>query len=114
MNQFKGLDLRNVPPRTAVSKRLRLRSNVSEGNLAFQLVGGWSEYKPEDVIQIIEAMQSWMDALVHWHCEHCNGINQTTPKGPATFEYKWVRCRHCKKKTPYADIFGLTDSQESV
>lgn len=103
---FQTLQLINTPPRTQAAKQLRITSNVSEGNLAISLYGGWSEYKPADVEKIINSLQSWLDALVAWECSKCLTQNHTTARTDGTFGYKWVRCFACKKKTPYTDIFG--------
>lgn len=96
------LELTNVPPRTKVPKRLILRPNPEEGNLCLDLWGRWSEYKPEEIEQIIAAMQKWLNQLGKWKCKFCGETNLTTPPN-TTNSYrltKWFRCRHCKKKTP--------------
>lgn len=92
------LTIENTPPRTSAGKRLQIRDNAPEGNMVVNLYGGWSEYKPEEVEKIILSMQEWLQELRRWVCKSCHGINRTTPH--TGYDYKFARCRHCKKKTP--------------
>jgi len=110
MNQlFSPFELTNIPPRTQSTKHLFINSSNHEGNLILTITGGWSEYKPEQVRDIIAAMQTWLDELITWTCEFCGAQdNATLPYRTKMWgEYTWVRCRHCKKKTKRSDL-GLT------
>lgn len=110
MNQpFSPFGLSNIPPRTQAAKHLFINSSNHEGNLALTLRGGWSEYKPDQVREIITSMQNWLDEIVNWKCEYCGAEDNVTIPYPTKSwgEYPWVRCRHCKKKTKRADL-GLT------
>lgn len=92
-------EINTTPPRTSVFKHLYMSANSNDGNLAITLTGGWSEYKPEEVEQIITAMQTWLGDLRAWFCKFCGELNKTTDPAQGCY-YKWVRCRYCKKKTP--------------
>lgn len=96
------LDITNTPPRTSAPKNLYISSNVAEGNLAVTIIGGWSEYKPEQVEEIIASMQKWLSNLVDWACYKCQQLNRTTPLDDNG--YKWIRCRHCKGRIPLEKI----------
>jgi hypothetical protein len=107
------LTLENVPPRTKVPKTLYLGSNETEGRMEFSIMGGWSEYFPEEVKQIMEACDKFLQSLIPWVCEKCEGDNFTTPVPVAppwhgvVYKYvphDWVRCRHCKAKTKVNEL----------
>lgn len=93
------VEITNTPPRTSSPKHLEIGDNYTDGNLTFTLYGGWSEYKRGDVLKIMAAMQEWLDALERWVCPKCLTENETTPAPGTNYDYTWVRCVNCKKKT---------------
>jgi hypothetical protein len=104
-------ELTNKPPRTGATKTLGISSLPHEGMMYMYLDSGWSAYTPSQVDEIMTALKGWLDKVIRWTCPKCQSENFTTELQinafGDTYDYKWVRCQQCKKKTDREKL-GLT------